>query len=384
MKSILMKLVFVTAGCFSINAHSVSMFQAIKDPECLTNVSSKFTVGGQYVDSGNGVLNNSYSMLVRWQGNNFINNSVTYNVSNYTGFSFNHTSPFSAPYVGSISNWQRGVQPEDTNGSPAVQLYCNGGGMLINTWSIPHREVIGGGYNDMFGYQWGSGSEPRAFKMIDSYGQKIRNTDLIVQADIAVPEIYTYSGPVNTAIPPYPTPMQQVSLYAYVIDTTHPTLPPIALIEFTHDRHAATSDDVISCDYKQGVWFASGSTTYSTKYVTHDPASTNSIVLPASKLSPSDPTLFFRMRITPANMTAIAGDINGASSSLKSLCPATGYSTNPDDYIVKYAGIIAELTVFDQRYGPYIGTPSAPDYSKDQGSMGVNFYNLGIYRGWTQ
>lgn len=381
MKSILIKLALIIVGCFSINAHSVPMFQALKDPECLTNVSSKFTVGGQYVDPGNGVLNNSYSMLVRWQGDNFVSNSVAYNVSNYTGFSFNHTSPFTTPYVGSISNWQRGVKPEDTNGSPAVQLYCNGGGMLINTWSIPHRQVVGGGYNDMFGYQWGVGSEPNAFRITNAYGQTIRNTDLIVQANIAVPEIYTYSGSVNTSIQPYPTPMQQVSLYAYVVDTSHPSLPPIALVEFTHDRGAATPANVISCDYKQGVWFSSGNTTYSSKYFTHDSASNNAILLPASKFSPSDPALFFRMRITPGNFIATVTDINASTSTD---CPARGYSTNPDNYILKYAGVIAELTVFDQRYGPYIGTPTAPDYSKDQGSMGINFYNLGIYRGWEQ
>lgn len=51
--------------------------------------------------------------------------------------------------------------------------------MLINTWSIPHRQVVGGGYNDMFGYQWGVGSEPNAFRITNAYGQTIRNTNVI-------------------------------------------------------------------------------------------------------------------------------------------------------------------------------------------------------------
>lgn len=45
------------------------------------------------------------------------------------------------------------------------------------------------------------------------------------------------------------------------------------------------------------------------------------------------------------------------------------------------SGEIAELTVFDERYGHYIDTLTTPNYSKDQGIVGINYYHLGIYRG---
>src|SRR5258708_2751161 len=110
-------------------------FETIKDPSCIS--SPEFSTGEQYNDSNNGILYDQWFMLARWQANepDFVSNSVSYDVGTFTAL-------HSAPY-------QRGVAPENSNGTSAVQLSCYDGGMLINSWSTPPRPVVGGGYNDM-------------------------------------------------------------------------------------------------------------------------------------------------------------------------------------------------------------------------------------------
>jgi hypothetical protein len=390
MKTISKQLLFAAVLGTSAFSHAATYTTSIKSPECLSSVGGLFTVGGQYVtasgqlDPLNGVLNDSYSMLVRWQGNNFVNNPVGWNVSNFTGLGL---PQFVDPIDQRNSNliYQRGVLPEDTTGSPAVQLYCSSGGMLINTWAIPHRHVEGGGYNNMFGYQWGANEPPAFLRYTNGYGV-ISESSLIVQANIAVPQVYTYSASVNaSARLNYPAPQQQVSLYAYIKDNTRPDLPPIALVAFTHDKGTANSVGAVLCDYAQGVWFASGNTSLTSNYFTNDElgtVSTAAEVLPPSKFNPSEPLKPYRMKVTRQNLTNLTAAINAKVLPPGTSCPARGYSTNPDNYTVKYAGVIAELTIFDERFGSYMGSPTAPDFSKDQGSMSVKFSDLAILRGW--
>lgn len=308
-------------------------------------------------------------MLVRWQGSGFVSNAVSYNVSDYTAYDFTNTSPFTGPTVGSLSTWQRGVQPEsDYYGTPAVQLYCNGGGMFINTWWVPHQVVVGGGYNDMFGYQWVTNTEPPAFYTI--LGTVIP-TSLIVQANIAVPLYEPYVPTGSSSVP-----NGQVSLFAYVKDSSHPSNPPIALVAYTHTSGSIASVDnpgYVSCDYSPGgVYFASGSTTFTTSYMTHDSASTNAQQISYS-YNPSASALFYRMQVTPTNMSNIVSVINAGISGCSGL--PTNYSTDPTDYVVKYAGIIAEPTISND-----VNSSTLNDSSITQVSEGVNFYNLGIYK----
>src|SRR6185503_1403837 len=81
-------------------------FKLLKQQTCSDEVS--YTIGEQYIDQGNGVPDNQWSMLTRWQG-----------IKSHQSF-----------------------------------IYCDGGEININTWQFPHRDVFGGGYNDMYGYSW--------------------------------------------------------------------------------------------------------------------------------------------------------------------------------------------------------------------------------------
>ena len=159
----------VSGAVLSSSGHvSAQTFVPIKEPDCLSNVSPLFTTGGQYIDANNGVPDNSWSILARWQGSDFVQNPVVYDISDFTRMNYSDTGPWAAPAVGSVSNWQRGVQPESAvAATPGVQLYCNMMGMLINTWWVPHRYIEGGGYNDMFGYSWSTTGTPAP----DAYSQ---------------------------------------------------------------------------------------------------------------------------------------------------------------------------------------------------------------------
>lgn len=216
----------------------------------------------------------------------------------------------------------------------------------------------------MFGYQWGSGQEPRPFYTFVA-GQLIQ-TDLVVQSVIASTLYgpYTPSGP-NRAF-------GQIALFAYLIDTTHPNLHPIALVAQTHDSQNANNYGFISCDYPTGVWFASGDTTNSTAYMTQDPYSANSKLLTAVH-NPSALAEFYWMRISNANMTNIANAIN--SSPLGGVCPARGYSTNPYDYVLKYGGIITEVFIEGDVTSSTLNDPSIA-----QVSLGLNFSGVSMYR----
>lgn len=362
--------------------------QAVKDPECLRNVSNLFTVGGQYVDPNNGVLNNSYSMLSRWQGSSFNLNAVNYDLSQYTAFGYSSTvgSVYGAPpTVTPVSQWQRGVQPESAGAAtPGVQLYCNGGGMLINTWQVPHVAITGGGYNDMFGYQWGDGFEPYAFEHTDGSGTILGASQLMLQANLDVHAFYGYRG-TSEPRPERRDPDGQVSLFAYIIDMNRPNLHAIAVVVNAYDSSAAAfaspgdADGYVRWDYASGVAFASATFNKSTAYTTTDPVSSISVKIPyPTYTNPSSSAPFFRIRITPANWLRAITDINkqicGAAD-----CGTSGYTASIDlrSYRIKYAGIIGEVSLANNDND---GTVNNESY--DQASIGINFHDFGIYRAY--
>jgi hypothetical protein len=347
------------AVLFSTGLHAQT-FETLKASDCLTSVSGLFTTGGQYVDPNNGVLNNSWSMLVRWQGSTFVNNTVSYAVGAYTGFY--PPSP--------AATWQRGVQPESSYyGTPAVQLNCTTDGMFINTWWVPHQIVVGGGYNDMFGYQWASGYEPRPFYTYVGY--TYTPTDLIVQSNIAVTEYGPYTPNGSTQCSPSTQCAHgQVSIFAYVIDKAHPLLHPIAIVMQTHDDQSATNPGSIGCDYPTGVWFASLDAQTPNAYHTVDPYSTPSQKITAFQ-NASAPWQFYRMRISPTNMANIASAINASALN----CPAKGYSTFASDYVLKYAGVIEEAALFGD-----INTNTLNNPNIAQVSLAAKFDGVSMYR----
>jgi hypothetical protein len=329
---------------------------------CPTSSSGLFTTGQQYVDANNGVLQNSWSMLVRWQdknktvGNtNWISSPLNYNAGIYTTY----TPP--VPY----STWQRGYQQESqASATPGVQLHGCDAGMIINTWQTPHAGdpfgattaertgiVPGGEFNDMYGYAWASANRPYAFKQLinGSYVQ----SDLVLQGLLAVPAVQTYEGTFANNAWSY-TPVAdvndlstfsgsaQLAFFAYIQDTSHPNLHPIALIASVYGNGPSgnfacpaegTGGIVQGPDYPGGVYFGSTgicTTDISTRHYTGGVTS-NAL---SSNLT------FYRIHYTASNLAALVNRINA----LQPNCLAFNscYSIDANVYTVQYIGVIAE------------------------------------------
>ncbi len=394
-------------------------FEAIKEPSCLNPAFSwnGWTVGEQYRDPNNGLaaFQGTWSMLARWQGNDFVSSPVSYDMGRWTGLH--------------VQN-QRGYQPETAAGSPGVQVNCLDSGMLINTWAAPHRPIVGGGYNDMWGYTWPAGSRPRPFWKNNA------PTDLILQANVGI-NLFRPTSPqdnhqaANTSVA-----SAQAAFFAYVRDTAHPDLPPIALLATTHDSRFAhpsnfdtggvnvwERDGFASFDYSnydtqtavsqypaffapgqtgEGVWFTSAVISKSNN--NQNPFVsiyyTDGELL--SSMAPVDnggapPLPFFRAHISAANL------VNSVQAIKSKPCPAPrgcpnrvsaypggAYSENPADYEVEYAGFIAETTLRnpatdgpDTNYhaGLEDGQWTPNDITKNQVSFGLRAYAFGVYRG---
>lgn len=181
-------------------------FVAIKAPDCIYGpYFPGSTVGGQYLDANNGFYLDQYTMLGRWQGNDIVTNWVTYNMGAFTGLT---------------TSSQRGRIPQHPYGSPGAQVTCTSFCMFINTWETSHRPIVGGSYNDMFGYAWSTSNKPHPF--VDPSTGK--STDLVLQAMLAVTEFNW--NPNRTTKPS----IWQLSFFAYLRDTTHPTSHPIAVL----------------------------------------------------------------------------------------------------------------------------------------------------------
>ena len=74
------------------NSAFAQVFTLITPPGCPASNTGLFTTGQQFLDADNGVLQSSWSMLVRWQGNptvgptQWITHPMAYNGGIYTGY----------------------------------------------------------------------------------------------------------------------------------------------------------------------------------------------------------------------------------------------------------------------------------------------------------
>jgi hypothetical protein len=369
--------------CATSAVASAQTFTPVTPTQCPQSSSNLFTTGGQYLgpdgnlNPNNGVLQNSWSMLMRWQGN--LLNPVAYDPSAYTGLAT------SAPHA----NYQRGYQPESAIAvTPVTQLQCFDAGMILNSWYAPHVAVEGGGWNDMYGYAWAPAAQPYAFQTLGSLGFW-RPADLVLQGSIAVPDFVAYviNPDGSWTIPPDPTSAGtgQLELFAYLADASHPSLHPIAMLAAVYiqgwagcedpdpniDRHHGT----LGRDYGKGVWFsASGLCDTDTQSV--DAATSPTTNATSMNLE------FYRVHFTPAKWSALMTRINRYQCTAGSDhtcpcesthdCPATGYSTNPADYRLQYMGVIAETSL---RNGNVFGT----DVPNRQVGMSAHMQNVAAF-----
>lgn len=340
--------------------------------DCITTPTNLFTTGEQYLmkdgftlDPANGVLPDSWSMLTRWQGSS-MNNPVTYNLGAFTGL--NVPPP--------TSYYQRGFAPESAAGTPGSQIYRDTAGMLINTWSIPHRFVQGGSYNNMYGYAWSPSQWPAIFA---------DGNHLMLQTEASVPFVSSWN---NGAFEgdSRANARGQLAFFAYIADITNPGSPPIALISLIYENGFATapenlatmarcsnpayvmqnSDVSVSRDYKFGVWFSNKTVCRESGFYTGE------IV----KSAPFD-SGFFRVEFTREYVSQVIAKIRARDTGFpctqhpEKICPVN-YSTNLGDYRLQYAGLISELTLIDG------GIVMNESIAKNA-SMAARVKNTGIY-----
>lgn len=373
-------LIFAALSFSSVTTASAETFTQLTPASCPTSSNGLFTTGQQYLDPNNGVLLDSWSMLVRWQSSTmtvgptqWISSHLSYNAGIYTGY----TTP--TPFF----SWQRGYQPESqAAATPGVQLHCFDAGMIINTWYTPHSgsAVVGGGFNDMYGYAWSVA--PFAFQHL-FLGSWAPN-ELVLQGNLAVPAMQGFTGtkqpdgtyawaPVSDInADPVGFGSGQFDLFAYLQDTTHPNLHPIAVVIGAYYNGSPAfqcpSTGNLFWDYAQGVWAASlgfCSTDISTMRTTVG-HTTNQLF--------STPTLY-RIHFTPQNWINLISRINnlqcnaGRSNSCLlsnqqpcvpgSSCPQIGYSTDPNVYRLQYMGVIAEVALCDHANGCSTNIPDS-------------------------
>lgn len=385
-------------------------FEPLQAETCInpSYFSNYTSFGKQYVDPNNGVTGGQWNLTTRWQGDTLVNNSVTYSMLPYTGFSSYNQRGYIPQYAGKGTS---------SAGTPGVQLSCFDVGFLINTFWNPHRPIPGGGYNDMWGYAWTVNSMPRPF---------VKNgipTHLVLQGSGLV-ALYRPTLANQHGSPNRNAAAGQLSFFAYLVDTVHPALRPLAIIAGIFDSEwtagyaqaGAVGQDYNSsviasykaaypgtpnppgwwqnADTADGVWFASAPIS---KTATQDLIDTyytdgeeNSALQPIDYAGSPPPMQFFRAHVTPTNMVNIINRINGQNGC--STTPTKCYSTTPGDYALQYAGVIAEARIRKEIREEYAYTPttqfdagpgawSPNDLAKDQVKLGAHVYGVGIYRG---
>lgn len=353
------------------SAHAGAIFP-IKEWECINGWSfDGWSVGEQYRDSNNGVPSDKWSMLVRWQGpvtgSTFVSQYLNYDMGSLTGI---------------FGGAQRGRLPQNGVDSPGVQVNCADVGMVLNSWATPHRPVVGGGYNDMWGYKWSPQNQVRPFT---------NGNELVLQGNLQVTGFHPYGEYAHGG----------VHFFAYLRDTTS-DLPPIAVLGTAYSSNFTANDLVngyLSFDYTEGnttgaletadfmsakanqafpswnippsstgVWFAVGPISMSAAntqpYVTTR-QTTGQLTAPLQTGAWVYPLEFWRIHITPENMAAIVNGINSQPCLGPPNCPerisqGSKYSSRMSDYALEYGGVIAETTVRD-----YLVNPTKLDLSYD-------------------
>ena len=299
--------------------------------------------------------------------------------------------------MGRVEQQHPGADPAD-NAMPGVQANCGEVGMLMNTWWTPHIPVTGGTPNDMYGYAWSPANQPKAFQQA---GQV--SAELVLQANIAMTGWQ-------------PTPGNQldagayIAFFVYLRDTKH-NLPSFGVLATTHGTGNQASymakgfwpsvdycNSLTSTPIDCGGWFVSApispgggesppSNPANKKWITVR-YSTPTQVYASPFFSSSTASNFFRAHITATNLKNMVQQFNNLSISCGGLVCPRGYSEEPADYVVEYAGIIFELLpgsnwtndnsyLYPYQYG---GQWVEADASKVQIAVAARMSGLAVYR----
>ncbi len=372
--------------------------------------------GGKQYTQGyptNGVPQDSWSALYRWQGQLGSPGSyadwqmsaftpVLWDIGRYTGLTVTPPNWWTTTQMGRVGQQYPSFDPSDY-AMPGVQAYCGQAGMLMNTWWTPHIPVVGGTPNDMFGYAWSTSNQPLAFK------QGSENAELVLEANVAMTGWAPYAVTSDAYAGAY------IALFVYLRDTTDASRPAFGVLAAVHGTGNQSSYlangigptlDYCNSASDCGGWFVSAPiTSASGESPPNKPSAEKWITIRnniTGKLSSTETQVhwspffdqnnipaeqYFRVHITRSNLKNMVDQFNSVS------CPAAhcprGYSDNPDHYKVEYAGVIMELLhgnqwgidwAYSRPYPWYDGYWTENDANKDQVAVAGRMSSVRVSR----
>ena len=270
-------------------------------------------------------------------------------LSRYTGFKPN------PPAARAQRFFQRGQGYINQYASSGMQVYCNGGAMFINTATIRHKDVVGGGYNGWFGKTFQE--EVPAFHVVDQNGVK-RRTSLAVQVRAAAPYYKVNHPNQNQRVPGD----QSSKMFAFKSKSRpdlHPLVMVVAMFDGFVKKIVANPEGFVGCDFgpRDDLLNGVGGVHFSGSYLTPenvDPfvklryveseRSYTQVLQP--KDNPDEEDALFRTHIDAEGFSRFIARVNAKDVSDGS-CPANGYPTDVDDYVLSHVAIISETVLFN-------------------------------------
>lgn len=294
-KSIIAGLVF--GMCVSTASAEVREIYIGKHNNTISDINS-----GLYVDYFGGVYNQEPFIVSRHMGDQKAL-VPTWDVSTYTGFNPN----------GSAHATTRGMMDGTVAQGPnAVQIENDQFGFMLNSWSFPKKDVVGGGPHYIWSYTWDTKCQmPRPWK--------IEGSDLTMQARIKMPYMHRWGESVG-----------QISFVLYMMDSFNKK--PLVMVVNVHDPRGVYKEVILS----DGNPFVSSPLVDGMKYITKSGFSSGH-----QKGTFSDK--FFRFHVTEENLLNAINDLNADNG--------TAYlSTNPSDYYITSANILMEVFTPDSSH----------------------------------
>ena len=247
------------------------------------------------------------ALIIRWMGSTAADNAATWGVNYFTGFT--PASP--------VGNYQR--CSVNANPYTAFQMQGYGTGMFMNTYSFPWQNIIGGGPNTNYIYQWSS--YPTVFTSTDA--------SFAIQMTAKMPWVYrpnAGSRP-NSCVP-------QLSMtFAFNQTGTNKMLNWVVLIYDPRGGSYMNYENVQWDAYNQQA-FISTSLSEGRSYITRGCGSNVT-----RSTTWSDPK-YFRAHVTWNNL------INAANAA-NSFIGSGYYSTNPADYKLVVVRSMLEISPWD-------------------------------------
>ena len=352
------------------------VFYPLVEPTCMLYEADAITTnenGDQFAQKNSGQVEGKINLAVRWQDEDAVDDFVDPSIlSQFTGFDFGKTAWPNPPWLTRLVSSHGKVGKQS-----GVQLFCNGGGMYIDTRETASCDsVLGGGCNDWYSHNFDRNTGPSAF-FHKNNNRNAEKVDLVVQADIAIARVKVYDGDPNDGS----APAGQVAFLMYFWDKSHPDLAPVVIVVLTHGTYDGADGPTgwVWCDFcKSEDLKGNGGVPFYGNALVPDAQPYNTVgnytgsyaQVIKDRSDPNAKTDFFRAQINAEDFKKLIKQINEMLDN--TMCLPGGYSENLHDYILGGAGIITEVVLFND--------PSNPFAPKNNMEFGMSWYNFGVYQ----